>query len=69
MHMDIGGRLTLTPICGLLVRSPFSPDYLVAPIAHKETGLILYKLLFLHLPYPDTDDYPALLQEILTYPG
>ena len=67
--MDIGGRLTLMPICGLLVSPTSVTDYLQAPIAHKGTGLILYKLLFLHLPYPDTDDYPALLQEILTYPG
>ncbi|WVR04408.1 hypothetical protein IAU60_001410 [Kwoniella sp. DSM 27419] len=32
-------------------------------------GLILHKMLFLRLPYPDTEDYEALLREILAYPG
>ncbi|WVW78766.1 hypothetical protein I302_100728 [Kwoniella bestiolae CBS 10118] len=32
-------------------------------------GMILHKMLFLHLPYPDTDDYDALHKEILAYPG
>ncbi|WWD07970.1 hypothetical protein V865_006080 [Kwoniella europaea PYCC6329] len=32
-------------------------------------GMILHKMLFLHLPYPDTEDYEALHKEILAYPG
>ncbi|OCF41815.1 IKS protein kinase [Kwoniella heveanensis CBS 569] len=32
-------------------------------------GMILHKMLFLHLPYPDTEDYEALLKEILAYRG
>ncbi|GFZ49125.1 hypothetical protein JCM24511_06875 [Saitozyma sp. JCM 24511] len=32
-------------------------------------GMILHKLLFLHLPYGDTDDFDALHAEILRYPG
>jgi hypothetical protein len=31
--------------------------------------MILHKLLFLHLPYGDTDDFDALHAEILRYPG
>ncbi len=31
--------------------------------------MILYKLLFLHLPYRDTEDFPALHSEILAYQG
>ncbi|WRT65045.1 uncharacterized protein IL334_001987 [Kwoniella shivajii] len=32
-------------------------------------GMILHKMLFLHLPYPDTEDYSELHKEILSYPG
>ncbi|WVF70093.1 hypothetical protein IAT40_004881 [Kwoniella sp. CBS 6097] len=32
-------------------------------------GMILHKMLFLHLPYPDTEDYEALMREILAYRG
>jgi len=31
--------------------------------------MILHKLLFLHLPYPDTDNYDVLQAAILAYPG
>jgi hypothetical protein len=32
-------------------------------------GLILHKLLFLHLPYAETADFAALQAEIISYPG
>ncbi|ORX34368.1 kinase-like domain-containing protein [Kockovaella imperatae] len=32
-------------------------------------GMILHKLLFLHLPYSDTDDFEQLQEEILAYQG
>lgn len=32
-------------------------------------GMILHKLLFLHLPYEATTDYDQLEAEILRYPG
>ncbi|WWC67655.1 uncharacterized protein I206_101565 [Kwoniella pini CBS 10737] len=32
-------------------------------------GMILHKMLFLRLPYPDTEDFDALHKEILAYPG
>ncbi|WWC59167.1 uncharacterized protein I303_101715 [Kwoniella dejecticola CBS 10117] len=32
-------------------------------------GMILHKMLFLHLPYPDTEDFDELHKEILSYPG
>ncbi|WVQ71297.1 hypothetical protein IAR50_000824 [Cryptococcus sp. DSM 104548] len=32
-------------------------------------GMIFHKLLFLKLPYGDTEDYDALREEILAYPG
>ena len=32
-------------------------------------GMILHKLLFLHLPYADTEDFDDLKAEILAYPG
>ncbi|ODO07600.1 IKS protein kinase [Cryptococcus wingfieldii CBS 7118] len=32
-------------------------------------GMIFHKLLFLRLPYGDTEDYDALREEILAYPG
>ncbi|WWC87201.1 uncharacterized protein L201_002087 [Kwoniella dendrophila CBS 6074] len=32
-------------------------------------GMILHKMLFLRLPYPDTEDYDALHREIIAYAG
>ncbi|KAK8846730.1 hypothetical protein IAR55_005817 [Kwoniella newhampshirensis] len=32
-------------------------------------GMILHKMLFLHLPYPDTDDYDVLHRDIVAYRG
>mgnify|MGYP006876492060 CR=1 FL=1 len=31
--------------------------------------MILHKMLFLHLPYPDTEDFDALHAAILDYRG
>jgi hypothetical protein len=31
--------------------------------------MILHKMLFLHLPYTDVDDFDALQADILRYPG
>lgn len=32
-------------------------------------GMILHKMIFLHLPYGETEDFGALMQEILRYQG
>ena len=31
--------------------------------------MILYKMLFLHMPYPDVDDFETLQADIVRYPG
>jgi hypothetical protein len=60
------GPATLTLICGHLVCAVHLPQ---TSRAETSSGLILHKLLFLHLPYTSTEDFVALQAEIITYQG
>ena len=56
---------TRTQTCGHWV----GPIVVAMSINSLEAGMILHKLLFLHLPYSQTDDFGDLQTEIVAYPG